>query len=148
MLGRAQSYPSSDSRIFRCPLFPLLQDFCLWAPPNPNSEIGETEAEEVAWCTASGKRTPPLFRISQDTNLSFIRSRSSSHASRNHSLCSYACYTSLHVSLLSLDETFRRVFHSSDLISSFVREISYRSKLSSPQLKAKSPVLEILPSST
>ncbi|GAA6020580.1 hypothetical protein JCM11491_000803 [Sporobolomyces phaffii] len=31
-----------------------VEDFCLWAPPNPNSEIGETEAEEVAWCTASG----------------------------------------------------------------------------------------------
>ncbi|GAA5895426.1 uncharacterized protein JCM6883_001503 [Sporobolomyces salmoneus] len=31
-----------------------VEDFCLWAPPNPNSEIGETEAEEVAWCTSSG----------------------------------------------------------------------------------------------
>jgi len=27
----------------------------LWAPPNPNSEIGNTEAEEVAWCTATGE---------------------------------------------------------------------------------------------
>ncbi|GAA6060351.1 hypothetical protein JCM10212_004535 [Sporobolomyces blumeae] len=31
-----------------------VEDFCLWAPPNPNSQIGDTEEEEVAWCTASG----------------------------------------------------------------------------------------------
>ncbi|WWC98631.1 hypothetical protein V866_005524 [Kwoniella sp. B9012] len=27
-----------------------IDDFCLFAPPEPNSVIGETEAEEVAWC--------------------------------------------------------------------------------------------------
>ncbi|AFR92907.1 immunoreactive mannoprotein MP88 [Cryptococcus neoformans C23] len=27
-----------------------IDDFCLFAPPVPNSVIGETEAEEVAWC--------------------------------------------------------------------------------------------------
>jgi hypothetical protein len=32
----------------------LLPDFCLWAPPSPNSTIGDTEAEEVAWCTKKG----------------------------------------------------------------------------------------------
>jgi len=32
-------------------------DFCLWAPPSPNGAIGETEREEVAWCTKSGRGT-------------------------------------------------------------------------------------------
>ncbi|THU82741.1 carbohydrate-binding module family 13 protein [Dendrothele bispora CBS 962.96] len=31
-------------------------DFCLWAPPSPGS-IGNTEREEVAWCTKSGRGT-------------------------------------------------------------------------------------------
>lgn len=32
-------------------------DFCLWAPPSPNGAIGETEREEVAWCTKRGRGT-------------------------------------------------------------------------------------------
>lgn len=32
-------------------------DFCLWAPPSPNSTIGDTEQEEVAWCTKPGHGT-------------------------------------------------------------------------------------------
>ncbi|KAF8714248.1 hypothetical protein AX14_012864 [Amanita brunnescens Koide BX004] len=32
-------------------------DFCLWAPPHPNSTIGVTEQQEVAWCTKSGRGT-------------------------------------------------------------------------------------------
>ncbi|EIN08697.1 carbohydrate-binding module family 13 protein [Punctularia strigosozonata HHB-11173 SS5] len=31
-------------------------DFCLWAPPNVGN-IGDTEREEVAWCTKSGRGT-------------------------------------------------------------------------------------------
>ncbi|KAF9459036.1 carbohydrate-binding module family 13 protein [Collybia nuda] len=36
-------------------------DFCLWAPPNPNSAIGDIEREAIAWCTKSGRgsRTIP-----------------------------------------------------------------------------------------
>ncbi|KAF8636151.1 hypothetical protein AX17_003754 [Amanita inopinata Kibby_2008] len=36
------------------------QDFCLWAPPTKGT-IGDTEREEVAWCTKSGRgsRTIP-----------------------------------------------------------------------------------------
>jgi len=34
-----------------------VDDFCLWAPPNPNGNIGDTEEEEVAWCTKSGRGT-------------------------------------------------------------------------------------------
>lgn len=31
-------------------------DFCLWAPPSEGT-IGDTEQEEVAWCTRSGRGT-------------------------------------------------------------------------------------------
>jgi len=34
-----------------------LDDFCLWAPPDPNSLIADTEGEEVAWCTKPGRGT-------------------------------------------------------------------------------------------
>lgn len=33
------------------------KDFCLWAPPAPNSTIGDTEAYEVAWCSKPGYGT-------------------------------------------------------------------------------------------
>lgn len=33
------------------------KDFCIWAPPQPNSTIGDTEAIEVAWCTNSAHGT-------------------------------------------------------------------------------------------
>jgi len=32
------------------------EDFCVWAPPSPGN-IGDTEREEVAWCTKSGRGT-------------------------------------------------------------------------------------------
>jgi hypothetical protein len=32
-------------------------DFCLWGPPIPNSTIGDTEGESVAWCTKPGYGT-------------------------------------------------------------------------------------------
>jgi len=34
-----------------------IDDFCLWGPPIPNSTVGETEGESVAWCTKSGYGT-------------------------------------------------------------------------------------------
>ncbi|KAG1743418.1 hypothetical protein EDB19DRAFT_1964206, partial [Suillus lakei] len=34
-----------------------ISDFCLWAPFTPNSTIGDTEQEEVAWCTKPGHGT-------------------------------------------------------------------------------------------
>ncbi|TRM58652.1 carbohydrate-binding module family 13 protein [Schizophyllum amplum] len=42
-------------------------DFCLWAPPNGGA-IGDTEREEVAWCTKSGRGT----RIIPDGTLSGV----------------------------------------------------------------------------
>ena len=35
----------------------LFLDFCLWAPPDGPTTIGETEHEEVAWCTKPGHGT-------------------------------------------------------------------------------------------
>ncbi|EIN04085.1 carbohydrate-binding module family 13 protein [Punctularia strigosozonata HHB-11173 SS5] len=32
-------------------------DFCLWAPPTAGGTIGDTEQQEVAWCTKSGRGT-------------------------------------------------------------------------------------------
>ena len=32
-------------------------DFCLWAPPAPNSTVADTEGEMVAWCTKPGHGT-------------------------------------------------------------------------------------------
>ncbi|CAE6459991.1 hypothetical protein ACGC1H_007307 [Rhizoctonia solani] len=34
-----------------------IDDFCLWGPPEPNSLIGDTEGEAVAWCTKPGRGT-------------------------------------------------------------------------------------------
>jgi len=34
-----------------------IEDFCLWAPPEPNSIVGDTEGEMVAWCTQPGRGT-------------------------------------------------------------------------------------------
>ncbi|KIO33260.1 hypothetical protein M407DRAFT_65709 [Tulasnella calospora MUT 4182] len=31
-----------------------LDDFCIWGPPEPNSVVGNTEGEAVAWCTKPG----------------------------------------------------------------------------------------------
>ncbi|KAJ6540314.1 hypothetical protein B0H19DRAFT_959665, partial [Mycena capillaripes] len=34
-----------------------IDDFCLWAPQEPSSTIGDTEAEVVAWCSKKGHGT-------------------------------------------------------------------------------------------
>lgn len=34
-----------------------IDDFCLWGPPEPNSLIGNTEGESIAWCTKPGYGT-------------------------------------------------------------------------------------------
>ncbi|KAH7339427.1 hypothetical protein B0J17DRAFT_655089 [Rhizoctonia solani] len=34
-----------------------IDDFCLWGPPEPNSVVGNTEGEAVAWCTKPGRGT-------------------------------------------------------------------------------------------
>lgn len=34
-----------------------LDDFCLWSAPKPDSVVGDTEGESVAWCTKPGRGT-------------------------------------------------------------------------------------------
>jgi len=34
-----------------------IEDFCLWAPPEPDSIVGNVEGEMVAWCTQPGRGT-------------------------------------------------------------------------------------------
>jgi len=34
-----------------------IDDFCLWAPPQPNSTVADLEGEMVAWCTKPGRGT-------------------------------------------------------------------------------------------
>ncbi|KAG9005478.1 hypothetical protein FRB90_010381 [Tulasnella sp. 427] len=49
-----------------------IDDFCIWGPPEPNSVVGETEGEAVAWCTkpGHGARTIPQGAI---TGAQFMR---------------------------------------------------------------------------
>ncbi|KAJ7049625.1 hypothetical protein C8F01DRAFT_1001770 [Mycena amicta] len=49
-----------------------IDDFCLFAPPQPNSEIADTEGEEVAWCVKprNNARVIPDGVI---TGVSFLR---------------------------------------------------------------------------
>ncbi|CAE6431906.1 unnamed protein product [Rhizoctonia solani] len=52
-----------------------LDDFCLWGPPEPNSLIGNTEGEAVAWCTKPGRGTR-LIPAGSLTGVQFMRTRS------------------------------------------------------------------------
>jgi len=46
--------PKSDCQLA---MLNSINDFCLWAPPDPNSTIGDEEAETVAWCSSPGHGT-------------------------------------------------------------------------------------------
>ncbi|CAE6391635.1 unnamed protein product [Rhizoctonia solani] len=52
-----------------------LDDFCLWGPPEPNSLIGNTEGEAVAWCTKPGRGTR-LIPAGALTGVQFMKTRS------------------------------------------------------------------------
>ncbi|CAE6532015.1 unnamed protein product [Rhizoctonia solani] len=52
-----------------------IDDFCLWGPPEPNSLIGDTEGEAVAWCTKPGRGTR-LIPAGALTGVQFMRTRS------------------------------------------------------------------------
>ncbi|KAF8608880.1 hypothetical protein BDV93DRAFT_433086 [Ceratobasidium sp. AG-I] len=49
-----------------------IDDFCLWGPPEPNSLIGNTEGEAVAWCTKPGRGTR-LIPAGALTGVQFMR---------------------------------------------------------------------------
>ncbi|KAH8817885.1 hypothetical protein DL96DRAFT_1623629 [Flagelloscypha sp. PMI_526] len=52
-----------------------IDDFCLWAPQKPGSTIGDTEGEEVAWCTKKGHGTR-LIPAGAITGLQFVQTPS------------------------------------------------------------------------
>jgi hypothetical protein len=55
--GASPSNTANSTRVYRMTFLSRNPDFCLWAPPIPNSTIGDTEQEEVAWCTKPGHGT-------------------------------------------------------------------------------------------
>ncbi|KAJ1304385.1 hypothetical protein OPQ81_005536 [Rhizoctonia solani] len=52
-----------------------IDDFCLWGPPEPNSLIGNTEGEAVAWCTKPGRGTR-LIPAGSLTGVQFMKTKS------------------------------------------------------------------------
>ncbi|RPD52665.1 hypothetical protein L227DRAFT_581972 [Lentinus tigrinus ALCF2SS1-6] len=55
--NRCNSTTEGPESMCQTALINHLDDFCLWAPPKPDSTIGDTEGEEVAWCTKKGYGT-------------------------------------------------------------------------------------------
>ncbi|KJA19713.1 hypothetical protein HYPSUDRAFT_189656 [Hypholoma sublateritium FD-334 SS-4] len=52
--------------------FTSLDDFCLWAPPDANSTVADTEGEMVAWCSKPGYGTR-LIPAGTLTGLQFLK---------------------------------------------------------------------------
>ncbi|EJD54448.1 hypothetical protein AURDEDRAFT_179604 [Auricularia subglabra TFB-10046 SS5] len=73
--NQCNSTTAGPNSLCQTALLNSIDDFCLWAPPNPNSPIGDTEHEEVAWCTKPqhGARQIPAGAI---TGLQFIKTPS------------------------------------------------------------------------
>jgi len=55
--NRCNSTTENQKSMCQTALINSIDDFCLWAPPNGPTTIGETEHEEVAWCTKPGHGT-------------------------------------------------------------------------------------------
>jgi len=55
--NRCNSTTENQQSLCQTAIINSIDDFCLWAPPTANSTIGDTEGEEVAWCTKPGHGT-------------------------------------------------------------------------------------------
>ncbi|KXN83446.1 hypothetical protein AN958_01425 [Leucoagaricus sp. SymC.cos] len=55
--NRCNSTTEGPSSLCQTSFLNSLDDFCLWAPPQPNSTVADTEGEMVAWCTKPGRGT-------------------------------------------------------------------------------------------
>jgi len=55
--NRCNSTTENQSSLCQTAIFNDISDFCLWAPPKPNSTVGDSEGEMVAWCTKPGHGT-------------------------------------------------------------------------------------------
>jgi len=52
--NRCNSTTENQKSMCQTAIINSIDDFCLWAPPSGPTTIGETEHEEVAWCTKPG----------------------------------------------------------------------------------------------
>jgi hypothetical protein len=52
--NRCNSTTENQQSLCQTTILNSIDDFCLWAPPTGPTTIGETEQEEVAWCTKPG----------------------------------------------------------------------------------------------
>jgi len=55
--NRCNSTTEGQESLCQTAMINSIDDFCLWGPPEPNSVIGNTEGEAVAWCTKPGRGT-------------------------------------------------------------------------------------------
>jgi hypothetical protein len=55
--NRCNSTTENQKSLCQTAIINSIDDFCLWAPPTGPTTIGETEHEEVAWCTKPGHGT-------------------------------------------------------------------------------------------
>ncbi|RDB21988.1 hypothetical protein Hypma_011168 [Hypsizygus marmoreus] len=55
--NRCNSTTEGQSSLCQTSFINSVDDFCLWAPINPNSIVGNVEGEMVAWCTKPGRGT-------------------------------------------------------------------------------------------
>jgi hypothetical protein len=52
--NRCNSTTENQQSLCQTAIINSIDDFCIWAPPTGPTTIGETEHEEVAWCTKPG----------------------------------------------------------------------------------------------
>ncbi|SCV71160.1 BQ2448_2748 [Microbotryum intermedium] len=55
--NRCNSTTEGQSSMCQTAYINTIDDFCLWAPPLPNSIVGDVEGGMVAWCTKAGRGT-------------------------------------------------------------------------------------------
>jgi hypothetical protein len=72
--GYNQCNSTTETQTSKCQtaIINSIDDFCLWAPQDPNSLIGNVEGECVAWCTKAGHGTRQI-PAGAITGLQFIR---------------------------------------------------------------------------
>jgi hypothetical protein len=49
--------PKNQDSLCQTALFNSIDNFCIWGPPEPDSVVGDTEGEMVAWCSKPGYGT-------------------------------------------------------------------------------------------
>ncbi|KAG5640825.1 hypothetical protein DXG03_006891 [Asterophora parasitica] len=55
--NRCNATTDGQSSLCQTSFINSVDDFCLWAPINPNSIVGDVEGNMVAWCTKPGRGT-------------------------------------------------------------------------------------------